>query len=75
MTNLNNRLINYTRNGNIENIVDIINQGANINFQNPNGITPLMFAAMNGNIEIVQFFIQIGVDLNIQNHRYYNNLV
>jgi ankyrin repeat protein len=41
----------------------------NINIQNENGLTPLMFGCMNGNLVIVQALLIAGADINLKNHR------
>jgi len=43
--------------------------GLNINIQNENGITALMYGCMNGNIVIVQSLLISGANINLKNHR------
>ena len=50
--------------GNIDNIHDVLNQGANIDAKNMDGHTALMFAARQGCIDIVQTLLAEGTDVN-----------
>ena len=51
-------------NGNKEQILYLIEKGADINAGNRNDITPLMYAVINENNELVQFLIEKGADIN-----------
>jgi len=46
----------------------LIDNGANINNQNNNGLTPLHQASKNGLKEIVELLISKGADVNIKNN-------
>jgi ankyrin repeat protein len=67
--NLDFQLLNAADNSNYQDVMNLTNQWANINIQNPNGITPLMYGCMRRNIQIVDALILMGADLNIRNHR------
>ena len=41
--------------------IALIKSGANIDFPNGKGVTPLMVASLNGNIEVVRVLLQKGV--------------
>ena len=65
---INDRLLNASSQSNNIQVINEINNGANINAQNPNGITALMYASMYGNLDLVYTLVDLGVNLNIQNH-------
>jgi ankyrin repeat protein len=46
----------------------LINSGANLNLQDNNGYTPLMYACKANNLELVMELIKKGADLNLQNN-------
>jgi len=50
--------------GDIDQLEDILNRGADINASNPSGLTPLMVAAYHGRIEMVRALIKHGADVN-----------
>jgi hypothetical protein len=50
--------------GDIDQLEDILNRGADINASNPSGLTPLMVAAYHGRIEMVRALIKCGADVN-----------
>lgn len=50
-----------------DNIRLFIDKGANLNFQDDNGHTPLSLAALYGRTEIIKILIDKGVDVNIKN--------
>jgi ankyrin repeat protein len=53
--------------GKFEVVQFLVNRGANINFQSPNGlVTPLMMAAASGHAQIVSFLVTKGADLSIK---------
>jgi ankyrin repeat protein len=63
-------LITATISNDIVEFTRIIIQNDNeIDAQNPNGITALMFACMNGNFLMVQILYNRGANLNITNDR------
>lgn len=67
--NLDIQLLNAADNSNYQEVINLTNQLANINIQNPNGITPLMYGCMRRNIQIVDALILMGANVNIRNHR------
>lgn len=60
-------LLNAASNSDYQEVMNLTNQWANINVQDHNGITPIMFGCINQNVDIVDALIQMGADLNIQN--------
>ena len=67
--NLDHQLLNAADNSNYQEVMNLTDQWANINTQNPNGITPLMYGCMHRNIQIVDALILMGANVNIRNHR------
>lgn len=53
--------------GDLTRIGQLINQGADVNVQTPEGNTILMWAAQNGHANIVQILLNRGADVNHQN--------
>lgn len=51
-------------------IKTLLENGANINMQNENGMTSLMFAAEYGNIEMVRLLLTYGPNLNLNEYKY-----
>jgi len=47
----------------------ILSKAADINLQNPQGITPLIFAARNGNLEMVKYLVSKGANMNIKDNK------
>ena len=57
-------LIEAAKNGNVEDVEDIINEGANIEHFDEIGNTALMYAAIYGHLEVVKLLIIAGADIN-----------
>lgn len=47
----------------------IVSRDADLNAQNPEGKTPLIFAARNGNLEMVKFLVAKGAHMNIKDNK------
>lgn len=47
----------------------IVSRDADLNAQNPEGKTPLIFAAKNGNLEMVKFLVSKGAHMNIKDNK------
>jgi len=61
-----NELILSIKNNNINDVLECVNKGYNINAKFlPNGMTPIMYATQLGNLEIVKILHKKGADLKI----------
>jgi len=58
-------LVEATRQGREELVRQILDNGANINSQDRNGMSSLMFAAKNGDTEMVRLLLNYNPDLNL----------
>src|SRR6056300_1746950 len=58
-------LVNAVKNGNVNTVKKLLNNGANVNqADNENGITPLLTASRNGHTEVVKLLLNKGADVN-----------
>jgi hypothetical protein len=65
----NERLLDAAANGNFTGVRSALDNGANINVQNSNGATALIYAAgRSGNLEMVRYLVERGADLNLRNN-------
>ena len=56
------------KNGNIQGLESLIKSGADINYQDENGTSPLMEACLNDNASMVRFLLkQSNIDTNTTN--------
>src|SRR3972149_6732401 len=53
-----------SENGNVEVVSFLLNNGANVNQANHNGITPLYIASYKGYVEIVSLLLKNGANVN-----------
>lgn len=63
---LNDRFIDAADKGELENMLSVLNEGADINAKNKWGQTALIRAARNGRIKIVKALVEAKADLNAQ---------
>ena len=63
-----NYLIRAVRNGDFENFVRLLDYGTEVNLQNEDGYTALMWAAIYGNLDIVRLLLDRGANLYLQNN-------
>lgn len=63
-------LITAVRQNDLDTVKTILQNGADINFQNINGATALMIATQNGNATIVHELIARGANVNIQSNHH-----
>jgi ankyrin repeat protein len=68
-TNVSNNLISAASHNNTNEVIASISYGGNINCQDVNGITPLMFAVIYGNLELLLYLLQLNANIDIQNHK------
>lgn len=66
-TALNKQLLNAVGRGNVQQIKQLISNGADINARNAMRYTPLMMAAEDGNQEVCEFLINNGADIYARN--------
>ena len=57
-------LFEVAKNGNLEKVNELLNNGADPNKANENGVTPLIYASLQGNIQVVMALLQSGADPN-----------
>lgn len=65
---LNQRLDDAINRGEFEEVVDLINKGADIESRDTLGWTPLMNASWIASVEIVNHLIELGADINYRNN-------
>lgn len=79
MTENDKALLIAARDGNIEQVKLLLDDGANIDAQsfkdNDALVTPLIAATLNGHSNMVRFLIENGADLNIKTHHGYTALI
>ena len=73
--NFNFDLIYSVKHNDLVSVEQLIKQGVNINIQDRDDSTALMWAAHNFNIEMVELLIKAGADLDIQNNEGYTALM
>ena len=71
---LNNQLFEAVQDENLEEVKNLIEQGADVNAQNSTKSTPLMIAAFLNNKKIVKFLIDKGANTSMQNEDRYTAL-
>jgi ankyrin repeat protein len=69
MPSVNRRMLEAAQNNNYPDFQHWVYLANNLDIENENGITALMFASRNGNFEMVNRLINFGANLDIQNHR------
>jgi ankyrin repeat protein len=60
----NNKLLNYSSNGNLKGVKKCLENGADVNCEDNDGWTPLISSSNNGYLEIVKVLIENGADVN-----------
>ena len=59
------RLIEEAMLGNLDGVRELISYGADVNFANIKGVTPLMVAAHWDRVDVVRFLLERGVDVEV----------
>ncbi len=66
------QILNLCKNGQFDTAIQFLAQlpnGANVNIQDENGLSPMHLAASNGNIEMVNSLLKKGADINIKDNQ------
>ena len=63
-SDLNDLLIHFVSNGQLEAIESLLGQGADVNMRNTNGETSLHYAALFCSVEIVEYLVSRGANVN-----------
>lgn len=66
---LDRRMIAAAQTGRLENLQQLLKNGANVNAQSVNQITALGYAAWNGNKDVILVLLDAGADVNIKNNK------
>lgn len=64
---LDNKLLEAVKQGNIENVKELLSQGADINISDEYGETPLHSAALYGHLDVVKYLVEQGADVDVKN--------
>lgn len=64
METLDEKLMQYTEEGNVEGVRELLEQGADVRYQDDRGRTPLMSATQQNNLPLAQLLIEAGSDVN-----------
>lgn len=64
MSHLDEKLMQETEKGNVEEVKELLKQGADVKFQDEKGRTPLMSATQQNNIPLAKALIDAGSDVN-----------
>ncbi len=63
---LNNKLLEAAKNGDLKQFKTLLQNGADINSKNAKGLSPIHIASFSGSYEIVRFMIERGVNINAE---------
>jgi ankyrin repeat protein len=66
---MNGELLSAAAEGNISNIKNLVNKGADVNARSDTGWTPLMYLSAIGNKEVASLLIEKGADVNQKNNQ------
>jgi uncharacterized protein len=55
--------------GNLEEVRNLLDKGADVNCRMDGGVTPLMVAAVNGNLDVVNLLLDRGADINAKTEK------
>jgi ankyrin repeat protein len=62
---VNKELIDASRNGNIDKVKELLDAGANVNYQDERKLTPIMYAIAGEHLDIVKELIARGADITV----------
>jgi ankyrin repeat protein/ribosomal protein S13 len=65
---VNKELIDAARNGNMDKVKELLGAGANVNYQDEDKLTPIMYAIVSEHLDIVKELIARGADITVANH-------
>jgi len=65
---VNKELIDAARNGNIDKVKELLDAGANVNYQDEDKLTPIMYAILGERLDIVKELIARAADITVANH-------
>ncbi|HSE41068.1 MAG TPA: ankyrin repeat domain-containing protein, partial [Acidobacteriota bacterium] len=68
---LNQQLIEATRNGDVATVKSLLDRGADVNAKSRYNITPLAISCDKGNLEMVKLLVERGADLNAEDSFYH----
>ncbi len=71
---INQSLFKAVKEGNSNKVREVLNNGANINYQDKHSNTALMYAISKGHIEIVRLLLENGANVNYQTYNGYTAL-
>lgn len=75
MNEMNQQLITSAEQGDLENVLQLLQEGAQINATDHNGRTAAVAATHNNQVEVVKALIENGADINIRDNRSDNVLL
>lgn len=62
------KIFQATTAGHLDKVIELVEQGANVNFKDNANWTPLHEAANNGRFEIAEYLIQCGAEINVRGY-------
>jgi ankyrin repeat protein len=66
----NDKLLEYSKNCNLNGVKECIKNGADVNYKDNYGNTPLILASYNNLLQIVRYLIENGTDWNIKDNKH-----
>ena len=72
---LDNQLLESSKNGDMDAVIQLIQSGANVSHINKYGYTPLILASLSGHLGIVKYLVDHGADVNHTNNLGFTALI